>query len=84
MKLVVETQVLIKTHYNKLQYWTDRQYFVQLSKRDFIEPTDLDSIVHRVACKVEKHKMNFHETLKSWYVVPDSEILKDNIKMLKV
>ena len=77
MRLIVQTDCFVRTKSKTLQFWIERNYVVTLPRTDFLDPEFLDSIVHRVACKVEKHRMNFHETLRSWYVLPDSEFILD-------
>jgi hypothetical protein len=71
MKLVLQTKVIARTMDAKYIEWANRKYEMPLITMDFMDIDAIERQVHRWACNNEKHRLNFHETVDTWYIVPE-------------
>ena len=74
MKLVLRTKVIARTMDARYIEWAIREYEMKLEDMEFIDICQIEKQVHRWACKNEKHRLNFHESVDNWYIVPEASL----------
>lgn len=76
MKLVLKTKIIARTMDARYIEWATREHEMKLVPMEFIDIDAIEQQVYKWACRNEKHRLNYHETVDSWYIIP--EVALDN------